>query len=200
MVETTTKERIVTGALRLFAERGFKGTAVTEIEAAAGLAPGSGGLYSHFKTKEAVLAAAIEHAVKLAEAGYTVMPLVPLGDLRAELTLVVRGSIVVMDNWRDLLRVLLREGEQFPEVMAQAREQMFDRAHRWFSEWLAMKATVGEIVEVDFDAVAVLWLGAATQHWTLTSLLNGAPIGVGEDRFVETWVSSLLAVLTPPAR
>src|SRR2546426_4729004 len=69
LVETPTRERIVTNALRLFAQRGFNGTAVTEIEAAAGLAPGSGGLYTHFHTKEEVLAAAIEHSVTLAEAG-----------------------------------------------------------------------------------------------------------------------------------
>jgi AcrR family transcriptional regulator len=198
MRETPTRERIVTNALRLFAERGFKGTAVTEIEAAAGLAPGSGGLYSHFRTKEEVLAAAIEHSVQLAETGYSVMPLLPLGDLRAELTLIVRGSMLVMNTWRDLIRVLLREAEQFPEVMAQAREQMFERAHRWFSDWLAAKAKTGEVADADFDVVAVIFLGAANQYWIITSLVDGPPLALDEDRFVTGWVATLLAVLTPP--
>jgi AcrR family transcriptional regulator len=201
--EAPTKERIVTNALRLFAERGFKGTAVTEIEAAAGLAPGSGGLYSHFKSKDEVLAAAVDHSMRLAETGYSVMPLLPLGDLRAELTLVVRGSMVVLNEWRDLMRVLLREGEQFPDVMAQVRHQMMDRAHLWFSDWLAAKAEAAEVADdVDVDVVAVLFLGAANQYWIVSSLLDGPPLDIDEDRFVKGWVDALLAVLgsPPPGR
>jgi AcrR family transcriptional regulator len=195
MAEAPTRERISTNALRLFAERGFKGTPVTEIEAAAGLAPGSGGLYTHFKTKEEVLAAAIDHSVQLAETGYSVMPLIPLGDLRAELTLVVRGSLLVMNTWRDLIRVLLREGEQFPEILAQAREQLFERANRWFADWLATKADTGEVADVDFEILAVLFLGAITQYWITSSLLGGPALAIDEDRFVAGWVEALLAIL-----
>jgi len=39
----------MTAAIELFAERGFDGTSVGEIERAAGLAPRSGALYQHFK-------------------------------------------------------------------------------------------------------------------------------------------------------
>ena len=197
MPEASTRERIVTNALRLFAERGYKGTSVTEIEAAAGLAPGSGGLYTHFKSKQDVLVAAVDHAVQLAETGYTVMPHVPLGDLRAELTLIVRGSLLIMETWRDLLRVLLREGEQFPEVMGQAREQMYERAHRWFADWLASKADSGDVADsVDFEVVAVLYLGAVNQWWVVHSMLGAPALDLDEDRFVEGWVSTLLTLLT----
>src|SRR2546429_239307 len=51
----TTRYRILREAARLFAGKGFKGTTVAEIEAAAGLSPGSGALYAHFGTKEDVL-------------------------------------------------------------------------------------------------------------------------------------------------
>ena len=198
MNEAPTRERIVTGALRLFAERGYKGTAVTEIEAAAGLAPGSGGLYTHFRTKEDVLVAAVDHAVTLAETGYTVMPHLPLGDLRAELTLIVRGSLLVMDSWRDMIRVLLREGEQFPDVTAKARDQVFERAHRWFADWLASKVEAGEVADdVDLEVVAVIFLGAANQWWIVRSLLGSPPLALDEDRFVDGWVSALLALLSP---
>ncbi|WP_262402908.1 TetR/AcrR family transcriptional regulator [Actinomadura sp. CNU-125] len=58
----STRERIVAESLRLFAERGYAATSVAEIEAAAGLSPGAGGLYRHFRSKEEVLSSAIrEH-------------------------------------------------------------------------------------------------------------------------------------------
>src|SRR3954451_11000958 len=61
-MQRSTRERIVSEALRLFAERGYSATSVAEIEAATGLSPGAGGLYRHFRSKEEVLASAIrEH-------------------------------------------------------------------------------------------------------------------------------------------
>jgi len=42
--------------MRLFSEQGFRGASVAQIEAAAGLTPGAGGLYHHFGSKEDVLA------------------------------------------------------------------------------------------------------------------------------------------------
>src|SRR5258705_8311772 len=61
----STRERIIDESLRLFAERGYAATSVAEIEAAAGLSPGAGGLYRHFKSKYEVLAAVMnEHATR----------------------------------------------------------------------------------------------------------------------------------------
>jgi len=45
--------------MRLFSQRGYAATSIARIEEAAGLTPGAGGLYHHFKSKEAVLAAGI---------------------------------------------------------------------------------------------------------------------------------------------
>ncbi|HEX2436247.1 MAG TPA: helix-turn-helix domain-containing protein, partial [Solirubrobacterales bacterium] len=56
----STSERILDAAMQLFAERGYRGTSVGEIERAAGLAPRSGALYKHFEGKEDVLERAIE--------------------------------------------------------------------------------------------------------------------------------------------
>ena len=57
---TPTRERIVDEAMRLFSEHGYAATSIAKIEAAAGLTPGAGGIYHHFASKEAVLAAGIE--------------------------------------------------------------------------------------------------------------------------------------------
>jgi AcrR family transcriptional regulator len=55
MPRTSGRAALVEAAARLFAEQGFEATSVAEIQAAAGLAPGSGALYKHFASKQALL-------------------------------------------------------------------------------------------------------------------------------------------------
>ena len=62
----STRERLIDEAMRLFGEQGYRATSVAQIEEAAGLTPGSGGLYHHFRSKELLLEAGIErHANRL---------------------------------------------------------------------------------------------------------------------------------------
>ena len=51
----SSRDRILAEALRLFGEQGYAGTSIAQIEKAAGLSPGSGALYRHFKSKDELL-------------------------------------------------------------------------------------------------------------------------------------------------
>ncbi|MFB4299149.1 TetR/AcrR family transcriptional regulator [Actinomadura sp. NTSP31] len=188
-----TRERIITEALRLFAEKGYAATSIGAIEQAAGLSPRSGALYTHFRSKEEVMSAAVDDAVRLAETGFALAPMLPLGDLRAELTLVARGSLVLMNNWRHLIRVMTKESDQFPAVMTDARTRLFAQSYDFLAGWLASKAP--DAPGLDFEALTVLWLGALENYWLRCDLHGGPPFGMDEERFVRQWVESLLLVL-----
>src|SRR3954470_22759271 len=54
-----TRDRIVDEAMRLFGERGYAATTIADIEAAAGLSSGAGGLYRHFRSTRALLDAGV---------------------------------------------------------------------------------------------------------------------------------------------
>jgi AcrR family transcriptional regulator len=194
-VPDSTRERIVTEALRLFAERGYTGTSVAAIEKEAGLSPHSGALYTHFASKEDVLAAAVDRAIRLAEAGFAIAPMLPLGDLKSELTLIARGSMMLMGNWRDLIRVMMKESDQFPAVMADARARLFDRSYRFLADWLAAKAKGGDIPEGDFEAITTIWLGGIESYWAMSNVYDNHPFGIDDERFIRQWVDSLLTVL-----
>lgn len=56
----TRRDALVTAAMVLFAERGYDGTSVADIQTAVGLTGGSGALYKHFASKEAVLEAGVD--------------------------------------------------------------------------------------------------------------------------------------------
>src|SRR5512132_2713607 len=101
-----TPDRIVDEGLRLFAENGFQGTTVGEIERRAGLTPRAGALYKHFPSKEAVLEAAFERHVQELEALHSAIELMPLGDLRAELVLLARWGLHMLAQERDLRRIV----------------------------------------------------------------------------------------------
>lgn len=190
-----TRDRIVAEALRLFAEQGYTATSVAAIEEAAGLSPRSGALYTHFGSKQQVLAAAVEGAVQLAETGFALAPMFPLGDLRAELILIARGSLLLMTNWRNLIRVMMKESEQFPEVMSQARERLFTPSYRYLANWLAERAAQEGLPKRDFEAMTAIWLGAVENYWVMSNVYHHPPFGMDDGRFVAEWVDSLLTAL-----
>ena len=136
--ERSTRERIVTEAIRLFAERGYRGTTVGEIEAAAGLVPRSGGLYKHFRSKEEVLEAATERHVREIESVRSSLELLPLGDLRAELTLLTRFGLQMLDQERDLRRIVITEGDRFPHLKRRFRKRVADRAYEEVTAFVRM--------------------------------------------------------------
>src|SRR5438552_11425091 len=103
--------------MRLFAERGFRGTTVGDIEQAAGLAPRAGGLYKHFRSKEEVLEAGIARNVSEIDVIEPTIEMLPLGDLRAELMLIGRLGLQELASEMPLMKVVQKEGDQFPELV-----------------------------------------------------------------------------------
>src|SRR3954462_10304657 len=99
--------------MSLFAERGFRGTTVGDIEQAAGLAPRAGGLYKHFRSKEEVLEAGIGRHVEEIELIEPMIELLPLGDQRAELMLVGRWALGTLANEMPLMKVVQKDGDRF---------------------------------------------------------------------------------------
>ncbi|MGH3562835.1 MAG: TetR/AcrR family transcriptional regulator, partial [Mycobacterium sp.] len=109
MPTTPTRERLVTEAMRLFGEQGYRATSVAQIEAAAGLAPGSGALYHHFKSKETLLDAGIDRQLDRRRAMRDIRALFGgLGDLRSELTVFGRYMLTVLDEETQLLQIASR--------------------------------------------------------------------------------------------
>src|SRR5438309_2981756 len=189
------RQRIIEEALRLFGRNGYAGTSVADIERAVGLKPGAGGLYAHFESKEELLAAAIEQSAASANVDGFVGATLPKGDLRSEVTVIVLGSLLLLDSSEDLLRMLLKEGEQYPQLFDDARKRVVAPAYRHLADWLASKTASGELAEHDPEAVADLLLGAITNYWVQTRLFDWQPNDVDEQRFIAASVDFVLRLL-----
>ena len=119
-------------SLNLFATRGFDGTAVTDIEEASGLAPGSGGFYRHFKTKEAVLEAVVDRAIAQIQREQATrvgdVPSAPVLDLEPHsapaIAALIEGAISGLHDRRLLVALLARIHDRFPELEARVYDVM----------------------------------------------------------------------------
>ncbi len=194
---STTRERIVDEAMRLFSQHGYAATSIAKIEAAAGLTPGAGGLYHHFDSKEAVLAAGIERQLARLDALREIRRvLTPLGDLKAELTLTARYVLTELDSESELLRILASEARTRPQLLTAAVEQLVSSTFEGFAAWIAERAE-RPLSSEEAAATAALGLGSLLSSRLLRDVL-GIPAQVDDEMLVDTWVQLMVLALADP--
>jgi AcrR family transcriptional regulator len=187
--EPSTRERIVTEAMRLFAAQGFRATTVGQIAEAAGLAPRAGGLYKHFRSKEEVLEAGIDRHVSEMSVIEPALQTLPLGDPRAELTLIGRWTLNELGSEMPLMKVVQKDGDRFPELTAKVRDRIIARGHR---QGVAVVGRLfGEVLdERQIAALASVALGSLVGYRIEETMFGPRP--VSEEDYVAAWVDLLM--------
>lgn len=171
-----TRDRILDVALDVFAEEGFSGATISEVERRVGLAVGTGSLYRHFSSKEDLLQAAVEREVSrlrtdMDEARAALPDTRDPAERRRHVYEQMLGYIRRFDR---LFRLMLNEGDRVPEL----REAI------WAAVYRPVSVTPSE--EEAIDAVAMAALGG----YHLFSLMQGRPFnGVAQDQFLRTLVA-----------
>jgi AcrR family transcriptional regulator len=179
---TATRDRILDAAMQLFSEHGFRGTSVAAIERAAGLTPGAGGLYHHFRTKEAVLSEALErHLGRLGALRDIRRLFAGVQDLEVELTLIARYVLAELAAESDLVQVLVRESRQRPDLVGQTVERLVSSSVAEFAAWLVQDW--GAPAE-PARSIAAVALAALFAHRLVS------PTVLSTEEFVTTWVAT----------
>jgi AcrR family transcriptional regulator len=197
-MSTTTRERIVDQAMHLFSQHGYSGTSIAKIEAAAGLTPGAGGIYHHFASKEAVLAAGIERQLSRLGALREIRHVLgSLGDLKAELTLTARYVLAELDSESELLRILASDARSRPQLLTAAVEDLVSSTFTGFATWIEQRAE-RPIAHKEAAAIASFGLGSLLSTRLLSDVL-GVSSQVDDETLVDTWVALMIAALSDPA-
>jgi AcrR family transcriptional regulator len=194
-----TRQRLIEAGMRLFAERGFRATAVGDIEAAVGLQPRRGALYKHFPSKLALLEAGVQMHLDRTAAGAAEIGEIDLGALgsdREQLRIVVleigRWFLTEMDSMKDLTRVLEHDGQRMEHLTAAVKTDIVDVSYRTAARLVATLAPE----TADPDAVAFVVLGSLVAlrrtEWTFGS----PPVGLDDTRALSAWTESVLALFT----
>jgi AcrR family transcriptional regulator len=196
-MSSTTRERIIDQAMHLFSQHGYAATSVAKIESAAGLTPGAGGLYHHFDSKEAVLAAGIERQLARLDALREIRGvLTPLGDVKAELILIARYILTELDSESELLRILASEARNRPQMLTTAVDQLVHSTFEGFATWIAERSQPS-IPNADARAIAAVGLGSLLSSRLLRDVL-GIPAQVDDETLVDTWVRLMIVALGDP--
>jgi AcrR family transcriptional regulator len=181
--------------MRLFGQHGFKGTSVMQIESAAGLTPGAGGIYHHFSSKEMLLTAGIERHLSRLDALRDIRRIMSdLGDLRVELAVTARYFLAELDSQVELLRILMAEARLRPTLLTDAMDLLISGTYRSFAEWLNT-ATGNEINAERATMISTLSLGSLLANRLVSRVLGLDSISVEDDALLEAWVPMVMGMI-----
>ena len=190
-----TRERVLLVSRDLFGRQGYKATTITQIEKAAGLSPGSGGLYRHFPSKKSLLEASLQQQVESGPdmAAFMSLP-ADADDPRSQLLMIARAGLRRLEHERDLNRLLLRDLRDFPELLAMVRDIELRRVHAGLAGWLRANAGPGSL---DPSVVATVLMGAVSHYWIMRDVFGGThPFATDEDAFLSV-VADMAASTLP---
>jgi AcrR family transcriptional regulator len=183
-----TRERILTSAERLFAERGFSGVSMPAIAAAAGITAGA--IYKHFQSKEQLFFLIVRRAV---EATPTTQEGEGLAGPAAVARIVAAYTTRRLKRVRQLAVEIHYAAAQDPQVRRLLRTSV-DSEIGGMAAQLAAAQAIGEIdagIDPQLTAAAIMTLIMGLMHAeTLTPQLVGDSAW---QRFIEGIVERLLA-------
>jgi AcrR family transcriptional regulator len=190
MPAAPTRDRLVTEAMRLFGEQGYQATSITQIEAAAGLAPGSGALYHHFKSKEALLEAGIDRQLDRRRAMHDIRTLFAgLGDLRIELTMLGRYVLTVLDEETQLLQIAARTPPDQSPRLNNAYAALVDGLYAEVADWI--KGWAPKISTQDAKAIAAVGVDALLGKRATNTVFRVPATDMQDEDFIAEWTAML---------
>jgi AcrR family transcriptional regulator len=181
--------------MAMFAERGFKGTTIGQVEAAAGLSPRRGAAYRHFRDKRELFEAAVERHIHELQSMSGVMDLLPLGDPRSETLLLVRWFLQELDRQRPMVAVLEKEGEAFPDLRDRFYREVIDVGYRQTASLIRRYGTRDP--DLDPDVLTAVVVGAIVDRRRTRWTFGEVPLDLEEERFVAGLVDLVMALAAP---
>jgi AcrR family transcriptional regulator len=190
-----TRERLLNATLSLVAENGFEGTSVGAIEQHAGLAPRSGALYQYFEGKDQALRAAVERELAVMDELGSVIEMLPLGDLRAELTLMARWNLASLERRSQLAKLLRRDAGRLPaDLLDEIYVRIVERPYEQIVRWLAERFEAAGKPAPDLYALALVLTEAMSSYRFMQQTFGRVPDGIDDERLIAAWVDTALAV------
>lgn len=190
-----TRQRIVDEATRLFAAKGYDATSVADIQLACELAAGSGALYKHFPSKQALLEEIVRQHIETIAGGRRTADAVLPDDPREAVELIGRMTWAAMADDRDPIRIIFRELDRFPELMEQMWRGVLAQLYRAAAAWIRVGVERGRLAVADPDATASVLLASLTYYRIMHATIGHTPGDVDEEAYLAAWVDHAVAAL-----
>jgi AcrR family transcriptional regulator len=173
---------LLDAAFAMFLDKGYEGTAITDVERSVGLKAGTGGFYRHFRSKEELLDAAVARQVTRCmedvarERGLLCLP----DDPHEQMAVAARQVLRDLRRFDSLFRLMVAERDRVPEL-----RQVFANA-------LMNSDAVGPWVN---ESERLVTIAALLGYHFFSYVTSALKTGVPEDDFIQALVSML-----PPGR
>ncbi|MFG1782511.1 TetR/AcrR family transcriptional regulator [Rhodococcus oryzae] len=199
-----TREKIIEIALRLFGEQGFARTSVAQIEGEAGLLPGGGGLFRHFRSKRELLTEAVTHRLAHREDWEHLLDpefsfvgmldsMAPTASQVDRIYILCELGLARLDHNRDVSRILMRDNSIDDAVLTAFRHNEYDAV---------MKVVTRALIELaggadgDWPAAAATLVGAVSHFWLMADIFDGEhPSGIDSRRYLRATAELVAARL-----
>jgi glyoxylase-like metal-dependent hydrolase (beta-lactamase superfamily II) len=141
------------------------------------------------------LSAALDDATTIATMGIDLLDALDALDsldLRAQATLIARGTWSVLDMHRDLVLVLTQQPRYRPDTFGIDPQRWPVTGPAFLARWLTGLHTNGDLTIADPDATALVMFDALTAYWRQHQTRGDAPNGIEPDRYIEAWTNLIL--------
>ena len=145
---------------------------------------------------EAGIEAAIAEPAELASAMQNAAALDTL-PLEQRMFVVARAGLQRLSEQRDLNRLVLRDLAQFDDLLGRVRELELGRFFADFTRWLRHQPEAAAAADVDWDATAMVLMGAVSHYWIMVDIFGVHPMDLDEERYLGAAARLAASALAP---
>jgi hypothetical protein len=117
------------------------------------------------------------------------LELLPLGDLRAELTLLARWNLRSLKERDTLTRFVQHDAQHIPPKLRQALyERLVEKPYAQVAAWVNSRIGEPQAGATDVYAVSLVLVESMAAYTTLRAAFGRVPDDVDEERFIVAWV------------
>lgn len=168
------RTQILERALMVFAEKGYHGTSISDVVAAAGVARGT--FYLYFDSKEAVFLDLLDALLATLRASVTGMDVkAGAAPMEEQLHAIVARILRTAEANRALTRIIFREAVGLDEAVDGKLRDFHDGLHTWLVTALGVGEALGLVRATDRDVVATCVIGAVREVIDRTVVRGDGP-------------------------
>lgn len=171
-----TRAAIACAALELFLERGYRATRIDDVAQRAGVAKGT--VYLHFADKRALFTGVVSSVLEQRVDALTAAQPNADESLRDFLGRVFTPLLAAVEDspWSGLIRLVMTEGRQAPEIADIYRQRVLDPVAEQIRRWARLAAERGELSGDTLERHPLLLLSPAILATMWTGLYPDEPM------------------------
>lgn len=173
-----TRAAVANAALDTFIERGYRATRISDVAERAGVAKGT--VYLHFADKQTLFAGVISDVLDSRVAALASAQPDEDESLRNFLSRVITPLLAAVEGtpWLGLIRLVMTEGRESPEVATIYRQRVLDPVAAQIRRWSARAADRGELDNDALQQVPLLLLSPAILATLWSGLYPEEPMNI----------------------